>query len=72
MSNSLPKEIYDSIPVFYCKQCLSLRVKDVQGITGTEFCEDCNSTNVDKTDIHTWEKLYETRYGHKYLEKPKY
>lgn len=72
MSNLFTKEVYDSIPVFYCKQCLSLRIKDVQGVVGTEFCDECNSTNVGTTDIYTWEELYRNMYGHKFLDKPKY
>lgn len=72
MSNSYTKDVYNSIPVYYCKQCLSLRIKDVPGIKDTEFCDSCNSTNVETTDIETWEKLYEARYGHRYLYKPTY
>lgn len=66
------KEDYDCIPVYYCEQCLSLRIKSVPGISGTDYCDNCNSTSIGKTDIHTWETIYETRYGYKFLEKPKY
>lgn len=72
MSSSYTKEVYDNIPVFYCTQCLSLRIRSVEGVRDTEFCDECNSTNIEKTDIHTWENMYEKKYGHKFLDKPKY
>ncbi len=64
----LPTEIYDSIPVYYCQHCLSLKIKDVDGIPHSEYCCDCGSTNISKTDIDQWEELYFKRYKHKYLE----
>lgn len=67
-----PKELYDSIPVFYCKQCLSLRIKSVPGVTNMDYCDECNSTNIEQTQIEEWEDLYKRRYGHKFLEKPTY
>lgn len=71
--DKLPKGFdYDSIPVFYCKQCLSLKIKGVPSIPGMDYCDECNSTNIEKTTIEEWEKLYEQRYGYKYLNKPIY
>lgn len=69
---NLKKEDYNSIPVFYCKQCLSLRVMDIPGVQDTEFCDTCNSTNIASTDISTWEKLYYEKYGRKFLDEFKY
>lgn len=63
----LNKEIYDAIPVFYCKQCLSLRIKGLPGNDNIDFCDDCNSTDVESTDIFTWQELYKQRYGNSYL-----
>lgn len=63
----LTKEIYDAIPVFYCKQCLSLRIKGLPGNDSISFCDDCNSTDVESTDIFTWQELYRQRYGSNYL-----
>lgn len=65
----LTKEIYDAIPVYYCQHCLSLKIKDVEGIPYSEYCCDCGSTNILKTQIDQWEKLYQNRYKHKYLEE---
>ena len=67
----LPKEVYDAIPVFYCKQCLSLRIKELPGGGNVDFCDDCNSTNIATADIFTWEQLYEQRYGNKYINLDK-
>lgn len=68
----LSKEIYEAIPVYYCKQCLSLKIMDIPGVPDTEFCDECNSTNIEQTDIYTWEKLYKERYGRKFLDTFKY
>lgn len=66
------KEIYNAIPVYYCRQCLSLKIRYIPGITDTDYCDECNSTDIQQTTIDEWEKLYESRYGYKFLNKPKY
>ena len=61
---------YNSEPVFYCKHCLSLNIKSVVDSTDTDyldFCDECGSTEIDKTDIFTWEKMYEQKYGRNFL-----
>lgn len=72
LDRSHAHDYYNAEPVFYCKQCLSLRIKSIPGIPDTDFCDSCNSTNIGKTNIKAWEVLYEDRYGYKYLEKEKY
>lgn len=60
---------YNAIPVFYCKHCLSLNIKTVDESIDTEyldFCAECGSTEIGQTDIHTWEKMYEQKYGKKF------
>lgn len=61
------KELYNAIPVFYCKQCLSLRIKSLPGTDDIDFCDECNSTNIESTDIFTWQQMYKDRYGNNYL-----
>lgn len=34
-----------------------------------EYCDDCGSTNIEQTDISTWEEMYKQRYGFKLLDK---
>ena len=61
---------YDSIPVRYCKTCLSLRIKSVDEEHDEDFleyCDECGSTDIDETDIHTWEKMYEQKYKRNFL-----
>lgn len=59
-------EEYNDEPVYYCKNCLSLKVKIVGGY---DFCDDCGSTNITTTHIDNWEKMYEEQYGNKFLEE---
>ena len=70
-SNQLTEDVYNAIPVHYCKQCLSLRIKGLAGNSLMDFCDDCNSTDILTTDIFTWEKMYEERYGINYLKQNK-
>lgn len=59
------KEEYNNLPVFYCKNCLSLNIKLVEN---SEFCDSCGSTEIETTDIEEWEKLYKKRYNKYYLD----
>lgn len=63
------KDEYNDIPVFYCKHCLSLKIVGESQLPDLEYCDDCGSTNIEQTDISTWEKMYEQRYGFKLLDK---
>jgi hypothetical protein len=57
---------YNGIPVAYCKQCLSLaiRVDDIMD----DYCDECGCTDIEYSDIHTWESMYEKKYGKKFVQ----
>lgn len=57
---------YDSEPVKYCARCYSLKIK-YEDTVDSEYCADCGCLDIQVSDVHTWEKLYEKRYGKKYL-----
>ena len=59
-------EEYNNEPVFYCKNCLSLKVKIVGGF---DFCDECGCTDISQCHIEEWDKLYETRNGRKFLDE---
>lgn len=61
------KEEYNSIPVYYCKDCLSLKIRSVEGFDNTDYCDTCGSTCIDKINIDGWETLYKNKYGFSYL-----
>lgn len=63
--DNLTTEDYNNEPVYYCKQCLSLKIKVVGGF---DFCDDCGSTNVGTAHVDEWDKLYQERYGEAFLE----
>ena len=63
------KQEYNNEPVFYCKNCLSLRVKTVIAVADLEYCDECVSTEIEQSNIEDWRKLYKERYGIDYLEK---
>lgn len=58
----------DTNSVVYCAHCLSLavRVLDLED-SQQDYCDQCGNTNIEMTDFSTWEKMYEAKYGEKYL-----
>ena len=67
--NNEHKEEYNKEPVYYCKKCLSLKIGYVAVLDGSEYCEDCNSTNIGKAPIEEWDKMFFNKYGYHYLEE---
>lgn len=65
----MSKEEYNKEPVFYCKNCLSLKIRDVRRIADSEYCDECSSTDIGTANIEEWEAMYVARFGHKYTDK---
>lgn len=59
---------YEDDPVKYCPRCLSLKIK-YEEFRDLEYCGDCGCTDILETSFEDWEKKYERRYGHKFVEK---
>lgn len=38
------------------------------GVEDFDYCDDCGSSDIEETDIETWESLYRERYGINYLD----
>lgn len=58
----------DNELVVYCPHCLSLAIRVIdRDDTTLDYCDECGNTNIDTIDFSTWEKMYEEKYGHKYL-----
>lgn len=62
-------EEYNNEPVFYCKSCLSLKVKTVAVDSDLDYCDECGSTDIGHTHIEDWQQSYRTKYGFDYLTK---
>lgn len=56
---------YNNEPVAYCSECLSLRIRTVEG---TDYCDLCGCTEIKEANIFDWEKEYEAKYGKKFIE----
>lgn len=63
------KAEYENEPVYYCKDCLSLKIKFIAGLDNSEYCCDCNSTNIVKGTFKEWDELYRERFHHSYIEE---
>lgn len=57
----LHSEDYNAEPVVYCKNCLSLKIMVLD--ENTDYCDECGNTDLGTTDIASWEKMYEKKYG---------
>jgi len=68
MTNRLKQLEYDSEPVSYCTKCYSLRIK-YEEVLDTDCCMDCGCLDIAETSVDNWERMYERRYGHKYIVK---
>lgn len=53
-------EQYNDEPVYYCKHCLSLAIKDI-GIG--DCCADCGSMIIGVTTLEGYDRLYKARFG---------
>lgn len=60
---------YNKEPIYYCKNCLSLRVRNIPLIEQSDYCDECGSTNIEQSTIEEWEEIYKNKFGHKYLDK---
>ena len=58
---------YDSEPVTYCSKCYSLKIIHEDAID-SDCCGECGCSDMKTSSIEEWEKLFENRYGHKYVE----
>lgn len=69
MSEQLKKiNEYDAEPVMYCARCYSLNIVYEEAV-GTDCCGECGCSDMKTTSIEEWERLYEVRYGHKFVVK---
>ena len=65
---NLNQEIdYNEEPVFYCKHCLSLKVRNVPGMENSNYCDECGKTDIGQCSIYEWKQMYIERYGHEYV-----
>lgn len=53
------KADYDKEPVYYCKRCLSLRIRTMRGVG--DYCDSCGSLAIDTTSIHEHERMVRER-----------
>jgi hypothetical protein len=67
--NVMGRKSYNDEPVYYCRRCLSLKIRQMPMVTDMNYCEDCGNVDIVKGSIKEWDELYVEKYGHHYLEK---
>ena len=67
--DNLKEEVnYNDEPVFDCERCMSLRIRFVNSLPNSEYCDNCGSTDVKSTDIEDWRNKFKNKYGYDHLE----
>lgn len=61
------KEEYNNIPVHYCRECLSLKIKTIAQGLNLDYCDECGGTDIVETQIEDWEKLFKESRGFEFL-----
>lgn len=61
------KEDYNSIPIHYCRECLSPKIMRVAGMDDASYCDDCGCTDIAQASVEEWETLYKAKHGFTYL-----
>lgn len=59
------KKYYNSIPVAYCSQCLSLKIRRTSD--NEDYCDECGESNIKYSSIETWSELARQQYGDKFV-----
>lgn len=62
------KKSYDDEPVYFCKRCLSLNIRQVRYVTDIDYCEDCGAADIGTASIEEWDALYRKKYGISFIE----
>ena len=57
---------YNDEPVYYCQNCLSLKV---MAFGKEDYCDICGSTCIGTTHIKAWERMYKDKYNKEFLTK---
>lgn len=60
-SVKITKKEYNSIPVYYCKHCGSLKIMTMLDVD-EDYCDSCGSTYIGKASIESWIDLQQTVY----------
>lgn len=51
---------YNEEPVYYCKDCLSLKIRSAED---QDFCDKCGSANIGIASIFEWQQMYDEKYN---------
>ena len=65
----MDKESVEEEPVYYCKRCLSLNIRQMPMANDQSYCEDCGTVDVAVSSFEDWDEMYVEKYGRHYLEK---
>lgn len=59
---------YNEEPVYYCENCLSLKIMRINDHDDYCFCDECGSSSIETANIVDWENMYKNKYNKSYLK----
>lgn len=62
---------YNDIPVYYCRRCLSLKIKPIPLLNNKDYCVECGSADVGQCSIEEWDQMYKKEYKKSFLRRNK-
>ena len=65
MSSMNDNSNYNDERVFWCKRCLSLKIKSEDGL---DYCDECGCADIGESSFEEWENMYVKRYGRKFTD----
>lgn len=61
------KDDYNSEPVHYCSNCLSLNIRELTN-SKLDVCGECGNINIEEAkNIEQWNELFNKEYGRYFL-----
>jgi hypothetical protein len=48
---------------------MSLRIRFVNGLPNSEYCDSCGSTVIKQANIEDWRQQFKDKYGYDHLEE---
>lgn len=59
---------YNNEPIHYCKDCLSLNIRELSA-SKLFVCGECGNASIEESSVNEWIELYTKEYGKPFLSK---
>ena len=60
---------YEDEPVYYCKRCLSLNIRQVPMMPELSYCDDCGAVDIGEASFEEWDEMHVEKYSCHFMDK---